>query len=61
MNIAASVGANVNSWRLKREHKMKQEVSLEPTGVKALASTEQTHRADGQQRGSQGFKTDDLV
>lgn len=40
---------------------MKQEVSLEPTGVKALASTEQTHRADGQQRGSQGFKTDDLV
>lgn len=37
---------------------MKQEVSLEPTGVKALASTEQTHRADRQQRSSQGFKTD---
>lgn len=39
------------------EHKMKQKVSLESTGVKAPASTEQSHRAHGQQRGSQGFKT----
>lgn len=59
MNIATSVGANVNSWKLKKEHKMKREVSLEPTGVKALASIEQTNQADGQQKGSQGFKTDD--
>lgn len=49
----------LNSWRLKKEHEIKQEVSLQPTGTKAVALTKQTHQADGQQRGSQGLQTDD--
>lgn len=49
----------LNSWRLKKEHKIKQEVSFKPTGMKAVALIKQTHRADGQQRGSQGLQTDD--
>lgn len=49
----------LNSWRLKKENKVKQEVSLEPTGMKAVALIKQTHQADGQQRSSQGLQTDD--
>lgn len=47
----------LNSWGLKREHRIKQAVSLETPGVIAPASTEQTHQAEGQRRGSQGWQT----
>lgn len=45
----------VNSWMLKREYWIKQQVSLGTSGVKAAASTKQTHRVDGQ-RGGEAVK-----
>lgn len=50
MNIAASRGANIKLLEVKKG-------AQDKAGSEFRDSIEQTHRGDGQQRGSQGSQT----